>query len=136
MKASEVNDEAKKIVGQVWVKTNPAGDVISWAYTAEDLSAKVGIKPSSIRKSVYRQKKGTIAESVYKKMTIKEFESYLSEQESVSDLTEYCDKCSAKINPRRMYVMMLHERLHDHEPEKIKLCKECYKSLKGWIAKW
>lgn len=35
MKAPEVNDEAEKIVGQVWVKTNPAGDVISWAYTAK-----------------------------------------------------------------------------------------------------
>lgn len=136
MKASEVNDEAEKIVGQVWVKTNPAGDVITWAYTAEDLSAKVGIKSSSIRQSVYKQKKGTVAESVYKKMPMEEFESYLSERESVSDLTEYCDKCSAKINPHKMYVMMLHERLHDHEPEKIKLCKECYKSLKGWIAKW
>lgn len=136
MKPSEVNDETEKIVGQVWVKTNPAGDVISWAYTADDLSAKVGVKPSSIRQSVYKQKKGIIAESIYKKMTIKELEPYLSEHEPVSDLTEYCDKCSAKINPSRMYVMMIHERLHDHEPEKIKLCKECYKSLKGWIAKW
>ena len=79
MKPSEVNDEAEKIVGQVWVKTNPAGDVISWAYSAEALSAQTGVKSSSIRSSIYHQKKGAIKESAYKKMTMEEFEQLLEE---------------------------------------------------------